>query len=269
MTEKEKEMYGLLSCLSEAKAPIIFKGGLITNLVLQEKNYKAFHRATVDIDANWVDTPPSMKELVDVIKKSLDNFEQPYTILPFREYGNGKSAGLNFFNENQEKLFSMDIDIKPIIGSRNYYYGNAVIQGVLPTEIIADKLLSVSSDSVYKHRTKDLVDLYALANCIDVKLKNIYEICESKNRELNGFDGFLDKKDLIQHAYDKLKRIEDKPFFNDVYEYVKTFAEPFIFKDKNNQIWLSQKSQWEEEKSLTINKNAKSNMQKKSYEYGD
>ena len=43
--------------------PLVFKGGMITNLVLNENNYVGVRRATVEIDANWIDDPPSMEYL--------------------------------------------------------------------------------------------------------------------------------------------------------------------------------------------------------------
>lgn len=35
VTSKEDMMYGILSCISDEDAPIIFKGGLITKLMQQ------------------------------------------------------------------------------------------------------------------------------------------------------------------------------------------------------------------------------------------
>lgn len=36
MTDYEKELYDIIANISTTNAPIVFKGGLITNLVLQE-----------------------------------------------------------------------------------------------------------------------------------------------------------------------------------------------------------------------------------------
>ena len=60
-------------------------------------------------------------------------------------------------------MLSMDIDIKPVVASRTYYYGSAAINGVVVNEILADKISTCSSDSVYKLRTKDMVDVFALS----------------------------------------------------------------------------------------------------------
>ena len=39
MNEQEKLMYGIISNISQTDAPIIFKGGLITRLILQENGF--------------------------------------------------------------------------------------------------------------------------------------------------------------------------------------------------------------------------------------
>ena len=61
MTEKEKLMYDIISKISDMDVPIVFKGALITKLILDEHGYKEIQRMTKDIDANWVGSPPSKK----------------------------------------------------------------------------------------------------------------------------------------------------------------------------------------------------------------
>jgi hypothetical protein len=69
MTEHEKLMYQVLGKISESNAPIVFKGALITKLILAENGYSTSERMTRDIDANWVDAPPSMHVLVEAVNK--------------------------------------------------------------------------------------------------------------------------------------------------------------------------------------------------------
>ncbi|MDY3656192.1 MAG: hypothetical protein SOY50_01835 [Ruminococcus callidus] len=69
MTQNELFMYDILGRISSTDAPIVFKGGLITKLILAEKQFTSIDRATVDIDANWIGTAPSMEQLVQTIKK--------------------------------------------------------------------------------------------------------------------------------------------------------------------------------------------------------
>jgi len=74
MTGNEKLMYQILGNFSYIDAPIVFKGALITKLVLLEGGYNLLERATKDIDANWIGTSPTMENLTDTVNKSLKNF---------------------------------------------------------------------------------------------------------------------------------------------------------------------------------------------------
>ena len=51
MTQNELFMYDILGRISSTDAPIVFKGGLITKLILAEKQFTSIDRATVDRDA--------------------------------------------------------------------------------------------------------------------------------------------------------------------------------------------------------------------------
>ena len=251
MTEREKLMYEILGQISSANAPIIFKGGLITQLILSENGFTSFQRATVDIDANWVDAPPSMDKLTDTIVNALGVLNDQFSIEPSREYGENKSAGLNILDKASGlKILSMDIDIKPLSNYRTYYFGEMKIKGVLANEILADKICTVSSDLVYKHRAKDLIDIYALAQCTNVNTTEIYETIKSKDKEIQSFNGLLSRKSDVQHAYSKLKRIENKPTFDKMYSYLCNFLKPFIQHDLTEKIWVPSQELWKQSKAL-------------------
>lgn len=267
MTEAEKKMYDLLIRFSEIESPIIFKGALITKMILSENNYNDVERLTKDIDANWVGKSPSMDILKEEIQKAAGD---KYTVEVMREYAVNRSAGFILRDiDTKEKIMSIDMDIKPSVGERTYYYGNASIRGVMPNEVVADKLSTTSTDAIYKHRAKDLIDLYTLTHCIDVKVEDIYTVLNNKNKELNSFEPFFTHKPEIEHAYNKLKGIKNKPEFSVVYNYISKFIEPFvdIEKQRKQKHWNSEKSIWEDtpikEKTRTVSENAKSDEQSK------
>lgn len=246
MTEKEKLMYDILARISNADAPIVFKGALITKLILAENGFHDVQRMTKDIDANWIDAPPSMEALADAVYRSLGDLKNQFTVEETRAYGNGKSAGLAIKdNFTGDKIISMDIDIKPTAGSRTYYFGESIIKGVLANEIIADKISTMSSDAIYKHRAKDMIDIYSLAHCVIINGSDIYDVCQKNGREIQSFDAFFHKKDLVEHAYDKLKGIVGKPVFSDVYNYLCKFVQPFSQRDFLDKAWNPTKLSWE------------------------
>lgn len=246
MTDKEKTMYEILGKISETDAPIVFKGALITKLILAEHRYTTLERSTRDIDANWIGTPPPMSELEDSVNLSLKSFDGKFRAEAFREYGDKKSAGLYIIeNATDDKMVKIDIDIRPIYGSRTHHYGEIKIRGVLANEILADKITVLSKPVMFR-RAKDLIDVYALTHCVKVLTPEIFAIIASKHLELGEFTELLTRCDDVEHAYNKLKGIEGKPLFDDVYAYLTKFVYPFAQKDETPHIWNSGNRNWDD-----------------------
>jgi hypothetical protein len=169
MTEKEKFMYRLMGKLSESDAPIVFKGAMITKLILAECGYTSLERQTKDIDAAWTGALPSMNALVEAINHSLGDLRNRVYALPFREYEEKMSAGISIREkQTDEEIFSMDIDMRPTYGSRMYHYGEISVKGVLADEVLSDKITVLSLARILR-RVKDVVDIYALAHCVKWK----------------------------------------------------------------------------------------------------
>jgi hypothetical protein len=138
----------------------------------------------------------------------------------------------------------MDIDINKVTGYRYYNYEISKIRGVLPTEIFADKIAAISGDKVFR-RAKDIVDVYALSSCVSVSTDEIYNTSAQTGNEIKAFDGFLNRKDDLGHAYDKLRGVEGKPPFETVYSRLKTFLAPFIEHDRTARVWRADMARWE------------------------
>ena len=246
MTEHEHLMYQVLGKISETDAPIVFKGALISKLILAEHGFTQLERSTTDIDANWVDTPPSMSYLVNTIQQSLGNMRDQLYAVAIRDYEEKKSAGISIRTKNMDKeIMSMDISIKPVIGIKVYYYGEIGIKGVFVNEILADKITILSKKLVFR-RAKDLLDVYALTHCISVITTEIFEIMQSKRLELGEFTEFLTRQNDVEHAYKKLKGVENKPLFDDIYQYLTEFIYPFTQKDKMPRIWNKDNRNWDD-----------------------
>jgi len=244
MTEQEKLMLGIMGRISNTDAPLVFKGALITKLILSEHGFETVARATTDMDANWTGSPPSMDYLVNVINQSLGDIQYTYSAQAVREYKTGRSAGVSIVNKNTDKaIFTMDISMKPVQGSKLYFFGDIGIRGVLPDEVLADKIAVISSRLLFR-RMKDLVDVYALSHCVSVRTRAIAEICSAKGREIEGFDAFLNRMPDVEHAYNRLKDIEGKPAFDSIYSYMREFVKPFSMNERLNAIWDSDSVSW-------------------------
>lgn len=246
MTDHERQMYQILGKISESDAPIVFKGALITKLILAENGYTTFERPTVDIDANWVGEPPSMGDLAEFVNRSLNGFNSELRAEAIREYGDKKSAGIAIAEVSTgNKIISMDISIKPVYGSKVYHYGEIAVRGVLANEILADKISVLSKKMIFR-RAKDMIDVYALAHCIRVNTYEIFDVWnKNPNREIGAFDEFNNRSQEVEHSYERLRGIEKKPPFDEVYAYLKKFILPFAEKDTTPKIWLNDQVSWE------------------------
>lgn len=246
MTDNEKLMYQILGNFSNVDAPIVFKGALITKLVLAESGYNLLERATKDIDANWIGTPPTMENLTNTVNKSLKTFEGKLYAKAIREYSDKKSAGIAIIDtETGDRVIAMDISIKPVIGSRIYHYGEAEIRGVLANEILADKISVLSKHLIFR-RAKDIVDVYALAHCVKVHTQEIFRIYDNNpTRNVGIFDEFYSRRQDVGHAYDKLTGISGKPPFDDVYAYLSKFLHPFANRDEVSKVWNGDTVSWD------------------------
>ena len=246
MTDQETTMYQIIGAICEANAPIVFKGALITKLILAEYDYTVLERKTRDIDANWIGTPPPMGEIENIINHALKGLDGRFHAKAHREYGERISAGLYIIdNATGENVVSMDIDVRPICGSTMYHYGEVAIKGVLVNEILSDKITVMSGMKLFR-RLKDFVDVYALTHCVKVKTTDIYEVISNKRLELGNFTEFLTRRADVEHAYNKLQGVDGKPTFDEVYSYLTRFIHPFAQKDEKPRIWNSGKQDWDD-----------------------
>jgi hypothetical protein len=247
MTFEEKLLYQLAGELSKAGAPVVIKGALVTKLILMEKNYDKV-RQTRDIDMNWVKEPfPSMEDLIKWVNKSLNKIQDGLYAAVKREYIPGiQAAGFYIINRDTEKrVTSIDINAGFLNKSKIYKIGDAEFQGVLPSEILADKICILSGDRIFR-RAKDVMDIYALSQCVDIQMAEILDICEKKGRKIDAFDNFCNRITELEHAYNKLAGIENKPPFADLYAQVSKFIRPFVEKDTLNQFWDHKNQTWHE-----------------------
>lgn len=237
----EQSMYDILVRISDTDAPLIFKGALITKLILMENDFTELDRATKDIDANWIGSPPTLEELVEIIKISIGDLNEKYNVTGGRESSERKTAGINFSNQAGDRLFTMDINMWAAGSeSREYYWGEGIIRGVIVDEILADKISVLSSTKIFR-RAKDLVDVYAFSKCVNIDRHRILTLIEQKGNTLEDFDAFVNRKNDLEHAYNKLHGVENKPEFTEVYENLNLFLKPFINKCSDSLRWDSRK----------------------------
>jgi len=95
-------------------------------------------------------------------------------------------------------------------------------------------------------RAKDVVDIYALAHCVKVRTDDIFGVYrKNPDRRVGTLDEFYNRRQEVEHAYERLKGIEGKPDFVGVYSYLTEFIRPFAEHDETPKLWNSDKMVWE------------------------
>ena len=232
MNSKEKRMYEVMKAIYEQSMPICFKGSMVLKAFLLEAGYVEEVRHTVDIDANWnSDTPPTADTMVSALQTAIDKAGINAKVSIYRMYGEGRSAGFTFADrETEEELFLMDMDVnRPIPDTQIYEIEGLRFRGVSPTQMIADKVSAISTEKVFR-RIKDVVDLYYLSKVFSFNKADVLQTLESNGRELDCFQGFLQRPQELRHAYDKFRLGGDvpKPPFDEVYYAVKAFIKDVL-----------------------------------------
>lgn len=119
----------------------------------------------------------------------------------------------------------MDIDVNRLmVKTKIYEVSGLCFKGVIPSQMIADKLSVISVNKVFR-RIKDLVDLYYLSHVCDFNSEDVLSMLKNNGKELGKFDGFLNRTKDLKHSYEKFRFAGgvSKPTFEEVYLAVKTF----------------------------------------------
>lgn len=227
ITAEEKLMYEVMKAVCESGIPINFKGSMVLRACLMEAGYPEEIRHTEDIDANWnSDMPPSDEQIMAALQEALAKAHIGLDVSIYRKHGEGRSAGFDLTDQaSGESLFTMDIDVnRPAVPTRIYEAAGFRFRGVVPNQMIADKIAVVSGEKVFR-RIKDVVDLYYLSNVFAFEKTEILERLQAGGRKLGDFHGFLYRPEELRHAYEKFRLTGDvhKPPFETVYNVVKSY----------------------------------------------
>ena len=205
---------------------------MVLKACLLEAGYTEEIRHTVDIDANWnSDVPPSPEQMTSSLQRALEKESIDIEVDFYRMYEKGRSAGLELKDKiTGETLFTMDIDVnRPLSPSKIYEVEGLRFRGVSPSQMIADKLSSISSDKIFR-RIKDVVDLYYISKVFDFNKNDIMKVLKDSERTLDTFHGFLYRTEDLRHSYDKFRFSGEvnKPPFDEIYQSVKTFIKDVL-----------------------------------------
>ena len=169
--------------------------------------------------------------MVKSLQKAIDKSGTGLKVSLYRMYGEGRSAGFEITDPvTDEILFTMDIDVnRPEVPTQLYEVAGLRFRGVSPVQMIADKTAAVSSVKVFR-RIKDVVDLYYLSGVFEFNRNEVLQTLQNSGRQLDDFDGFLNRPDDLRHSYEKFRFNGDvnKPSFDEVYQAVKAYIKDVL-----------------------------------------
>jgi len=237
------------------KVPVVFKGASVLKSVIRDNSLDT-DRITQDLDMDWIN-PISNDDLNLKVTNILNKLSVPNMSLE-RYRDNDpllkRSAGYRLFSDSKE-LISFDISIRnnPYTSTYTTLSGTKFV-GASREKMYADKLSVLSSKLVFR-RTKDIYDLYVLSLLGDYTLPNIIEVLKYNERTLCEFEEFLRRKEDLEHAYNKLEGISNKPDFETVYSRILDFCLPFIIKTAYtcSGIWLPNDGLWHNNPTISTN----------------
>ncbi len=220
-------MYQVMGALYDSGVPVTFKGAMVLRAFLLEAGYPEETRHTADIDGNWnSEMMPSGEEMTEAIQNAFEKKGISFTARLYRMYGEKRSAGFDLADKTTgETIFTMDLDVnRAVLHTKLYETGSFSFCGSSPAQMVADKLMSVSTDRVFR-RIKDVADLYYLSQVFDFNRDQVLQLLEDSGRTLDTFYGFLYRTEELRHAYEKFRFSGSarKPSFDEVHRRVREY----------------------------------------------
>lgn len=250
MNDIELFMYRVIQSISSMGAPVVFKGALVLKLLqMQTGNKSGLIRETKDIDGDWVSGKPSTEYLRQVVETAVKRAGyNDVRVETFREWGERRAAGFNFYDRNNTKLCSMDLSVKENIYNTVYCgINNCTFNGQIIQKTISDKVSVVTSRKVLR-RIKDLIDIYILSFIYCGSYNDIIRVMKATDRSVGKADTFRYHTDEMKHAYSKYRNKASVLPFEDVYIRVLMFVDPFIrFSGEyaSNDIYWNEVTGWQ------------------------
>ena len=234
-TDYERDMLELVADFSANGIPLVFKGGLVTKTYLLSNGQEQVTRNTVDIDANLAGNTDFFElcEMIgQVIGKRIPDAEIRVKRIPA-----ANMTGRVEIVKDNNPLYSLDIDpIHPTMHLAEITIGDTKIPCVEPEQIIADKISAISAPVVFR-RSKDLIDLYGLSRCTSFSTQEIRQIVEDSGHRLGDFGKLIGERANVEHAYERLRGVVEKPPFSEVYDQILRIIEPFVREPDRDLLW--------------------------------
>ena len=154
LNRTENVMLAVMMELSRMEAPIVFKGAMTLKVATGGITRTNVSRSTQDIDGDWVSPAPEMEDIEKILQRAVHNVNPNWTIQPFREFGEKRSAGFKVVDETGMARFHIDMSVRQNPYSKVYVVtneetGTVCLQGASIEKMLADKISTISTQRVF------------------------------------------------------------------------------------------------------------------------
>lgn len=230
----------------DKRKEIVLKGGTAL-LSKASKILPEMLRYTHDVDFH-VGSEEEFKEVFTGIEDWLNSGTLNYifTIVKVRELS-GTSAGFVFdveeFDGTVERV-GIDLNIAPMSVITVTHLSDMHMPAYDEYTMLVDKLSAVLSGKTLR-RVKDIYDIYLLLHMCDIEVKRLRLAASAKRPNMTVIYPFIPANmQQIEHAYDALTGISNKPPFEVIYPVVSNFIIGYIEDDIGDAQWNHSTKSW-------------------------
>lgn len=219
----------------------IFKGAVVLTEKIRLDGLVELGRKSLDLDIDCIEDL-NQDEIVSIINLACNDLHYKSEVK--RNLGENKSLGIVIYNQDNIKLFSIDVGKKEFTDYTICKTINSTkFKAYTIERVIVDKLSVISTNKVCR-RIKDLYDLSIIILNYKVYNQQIINSFNKYKRCLGDFNWFYNEQEKLEHAYRKYDGIFNKPTFKEVYYPVLIFVNGFDRDKDKDLVWCREQQEW-------------------------
>jgi hypothetical protein len=241
----EGTMYGLMGAISGLGDPIVFKGPMIIKIIIKEGGNDKLERGCTKIEADWAgEAPPTVEALRLMLVRAVKRSGAALNFTTQAKLAPGAKALYKFTDKASKKaIFTLELGHNPGVAHKTYRRGGVTFEGATEFDVLCDKISFVST-SLTDETVVEMIDLYALAHCIQVDLSDIYAKLDKVENGLGTFKFLLTRPEDLKHAYWNAENVKGQTNFPYAQIFLSAFLYPILLFFRTSLRWHPRLDRW-------------------------
>lgn len=214
--------------ITKLNIPLVVKGDIVIRSALNTSGISCSDIGSNLLELDWIGTKVTNRELDYLLGIVVRNISYDYKVEAGNDYFHVKDSR----QENSGAFFfPISVSIRETVTTSTYVtdVGKVKFNGSSLTELLYDKVDRASKDRIVKI-PKTFYTLYRMSYLSTYSYMPNY-------RMYGDFKALLNCKDSIEEEYNKLECLTANLSFNDMYNRVLVFLEPFISHSDTRLFW--------------------------------